>query len=398
MVNLKTDVPVILLGGQRNTLAVARNLGRNGVKVLVSGRPTCWGLYTTQCAGRFIIPREASPKDFWRKMLLTDADPALGGAIVFAMNDDALQFLIVHHKELRSRYILDDMDPDLYEALLDKVKTLELARVANMATPKNWITRETSDLHKVAESVQFPVIIKPVHTHRFAQIFGVKLFLAHDAETLLEKAMLAVDRNVPFMIVEMIPGPDTNLKGYYTYITKDGERLFEYTHSVIRRFPPGWGMGCCHHALILPEVVEAGRKFLSGIGFQGFANVEFKKDQSDGQLKVIEVNTRFTAPHELMVRSGMPLDLIVYRYLTGQQVPQYHQVNRNFGSWLPVFDFMAFRQLNKRGEMTFWFWVADVLSRRPVLNVFSWSDPRPILKVITLSLKKSLRRLGRRKT
>ena len=196
------------------------------------------------------------------------------------------------------------------------------------------------------------------------------------------------------MIVEMVPGPDTCLKGYYTYLTRSGEQLFEYTHSVIRRQPPGWGKGCAHHAMILPDVIDTGRKLLTGIGFTGFANVELKQDENDGVLKVIEINTRFTAPHQLMVRSGMPLDLIVYCHLTGQNVPRFTQKNGNFGSWLPLSDFLSFLELRRQGKMTLWGWLKDVSSRRQVLNVFSLSDPGPMLKVATVTLANVFGKLG----
>lgn len=392
MDGLRTDVPVLLLGGQRNTLAVARNLGKNGVRVSVSGRPTCWGLYSKYCAERHIIPDDVVAEESWRLLLLGESAPTAAGTIVFAMNDDALQFLTAHCSVLRTRYALGDFQPDLYRALLDKVETIKLARSAGVPTPEYWIADNMATVHETARLVVFPVLIKPFLTHEFARMFGAKLFIVHSEDELVSKAQSVLTRNIPFMIAEMIPGPDSNLKGYYTYITGSGERLFEYTHSVIRRQPPGWGSGCCHHAVVLPEVIEAGRKFLDGIGFRGFANVEFKVDDNDGKLKVIEVNTRFTAPHQLMVRSGMPLDLMVYCHLTGQSVPRCQQVDGNFGSWLPLVDFMAFLELRNRGELTLKNWLRDVFSRRPVLNVFSWSDPGPIYKIVTLTLKKRFQR------
>jgi predicted ATP-grasp superfamily ATP-dependent carboligase len=394
---INTDVPVVLLGGQRNTLAVARNLGRNGVRVIVSAKPGCSGLYTKYCAQRRVIPKGVSQEAFWRELLLGDGHRELHGAIVFAMNDGALEFVIANHAALKSRFILDDFDPEMYSALLDKVKTLELARSVNAPRPLHWNIASQEDLRNAAEQARFPVIINPVHTHKFARNFGAKLLIAEDAKDLSAKAGPVLAQRIPFMVVEMVPGPDTNLTGYYTYITKDGRRLYEYTHNVIRRYPTGWGLGCCHHAKVLPDTIAAGRKLLDGINFQGYANVELKKDQTDGQLKVIEVNTRFTAPHALMVRSGMPLDLFVYLYLTGQDVPCVEQKDRNYGSWLPVFDFLAFRELSKAGQMSLSDWLADVTSRRQVLNVFSWSDPQPICRVALHFLQAAARKLLPRK-
>ena len=156
MEDINTDVPVILLGGQRNTLAIARNLGRRGVNVLVSGRRTCWGLYSKFCSVRDVIPQDTAPQDHWHELLISNPDPRYAGAVVFALNDDALLFLIAHHDELRSRYILDDFQPDMYEALLDKARTLELAKSAGVGTPKHWPIQSEADLDEVVKAVRFP--------------------------------------------------------------------------------------------------------------------------------------------------------------------------------------------------------------------------------------------------
>ena len=56
---------------------------------------------------------------------------------------------------------------------------------------------------------------------------------------------------------------------------------------------------------------ELGLAFLRGAGVRGLANVEFKRDERDGRLKLIECNYRFTAPNEQFRRAGMDLALFV---------------------------------------------------------------------------------------
>ena len=380
-----------MLGGQQNSLAVARNLGACGIDVIISGKRTCWGLYTKYCKERLIIPDEMSSRDYWDILLLSDDNPDLHGAIVFPMNDEALEFLIDNADKLRSLYILDDFDPEIYRILLDKIATLELAQGVDVPTPRYWKVETRDDLAQIAKVVQFPAMIKPVHTHRFARMFGAKLFIVHDIETLHEKASRTLDQQVQFMIVEMAVGPDTNLTSFYTYITKDGDWLYEYTKNVVRRYPISWGIGCCHESKWHPATAALGSKFFSSIGFRGFANIEFKEDERDGLSKVIEVNTRFTASHELIVQSGMPLDIVIYCELTGQPVPEIQQADETIGSWLPLFDFKAYRQLARAGKLSLRDWIRDIRSRRQVLTVFRLNDPQPIIKYFATSLSKRFR-------
>lgn len=42
----------------------------------------------------------------------------------------------------------------------------------------------------------------------------------------------------------------------------------------------------------VPEIVEPGRRIVRGMGIEGFANVEFKRDERDGRYKLMEVSGR----------------------------------------------------------------------------------------------------------
>ena len=58
---LDTSAPVLILGGKENSLAVARNLGRHGIAIRVSGPANCWGMYSRYCRERFAIPAFTPP-------------------------------------------------------------------------------------------------------------------------------------------------------------------------------------------------------------------------------------------------------------------------------------------------------------------------------------------------
>ena len=90
------------------------------------------------------------------------------------------------------------------------------------------------------------------------------------------------------LLVEKVPGPDDLLCSYYTYLDADGEALFDFTKRIIRRFPVGMGNGCYHITDRNPEVREVALKLFRHVGLRGLANAEFKRDQRDGRLKLIE--------------------------------------------------------------------------------------------------------------
>ena len=129
------------------------------------------------------------------------------------------------------------------------------------------------------------------------------------------------------------------------------------------------GNGCYHVTDWNPEVRDLSLALFRQVGLRGLANVEFKRDERDGRLKLIECNARFTAANCLVARSGFDLAAFVYNRLVGRPQPPLETYARGMRLWDPVRDFQAFLELRRQGRLTFWTWVASVLHRQivPVL-------------------------------
>jgi len=386
---LDTTTPVMILGGKENSLSVTRNLGRLGVTVRVSGPANCWGMFSRFCAESFPVPQGGPPDSYWKRLLLGN-DRRLDGHIVLAMSDEAIEFLIENRDALATRYILDEADAQLQADFLDKERTLDIADRAGVAAPRRWTVRNDAELQALRGEIVFPVAVKPRQSHKFVRVFKKKLFIVEDSfEDLRDKAALVWKSGIEFMIVEMIPGPDDLLSSYYTYVTRDGRKLFRFTKSVIRRWPVNRGNACYHKTGWLPETAAAGEKFFDGAGLVGLGNIEFKHDRRDGRLKVIEVNARFTAAQELVRRAGMPIDVIVYSHLTGQVPPAAKQSPKELRLWYPFRDFLGFLELRRRGELNFTGWLKSIATTAHVFPLFSLTDPMPMwgaLQAVTLRL------------
>ena len=375
---LDTKTPVLILGGKENSLSVTRHLGRLGIAVRVSGTANCLGMYSRYCRESLPVRRGTLQIDHWKHLLL-GAGRRLDGHIVLAMSDEALEFLIANHSALQARYLLDVSDPQQHRDLLDKQKTLELASAAGIAAPRFWTPKTQTELAAIRGLIRFPVMVKPKSSHKFSRALGVKLFIIEDSfDELARKFQIARDLDLDVMVVEMIPGPDSLLSSYYSYIDGNGTKLFRYTKRIIRRWPVNRGNACYHANDWLPETAAAGEKLFDHIGLKGLGNVEFKRDTRDGLLKVIEVNTRITAAQELTVRSGIPIDLIIYLNLTGQPVPQYRDYRHDLRLWHPFRDFLCYLELRQRHELTFPQWLKSVATMSNILPLFSLTDPLPM--------------------
>ena len=167
---------MLLLGGKENTLSIARHLGRLGIAISVTGPGNCWGLHSRHVRQRFTVPRDALEADYWRDLLLL-SERNLDGHILWACSDSAIEFIADNHAALIARYMVDEPLPALRKALLDKCQTLELARQAQIGAPLYWRVGPDLDLRSIEGEIEFPVMVKPLASHRFAKVFGRKLFI-----------------------------------------------------------------------------------------------------------------------------------------------------------------------------------------------------------------------------
>jgi len=378
MTRIDSSTPVILLGGSASSVTVARNLGQLGVPIIASGPIGCRSMNSKYCKKALPVPAGKSLHDHWAELFLSGGNAELHGSILLAACDQSLEFMETHREELSARYILENAVSELRLAMLDKAATLVLAKQVGVPIPNYWAISTEQDVLDIRDKVTFPVMVKPLNSVAFMKEFGRKLFIIlDDFEEVIEKVALCRSRGQHVMVVEMIPGPDNLLTSYYTYRTPEGKSLYDYTKSVIRRWPVNRGHTCFHQSEWLPETAAMGRKLFEGIGWQGFGNIEFKRDLRDGQLKIIEVNGRFTAGHRLVTAAGAPIDVMIYCYLTGQPGPVFDSYSQSLRMWSPIHDFLAFRQMNRLGQLDFKAWVKSIFAQKLILPYFSWDDPGP---------------------
>ena len=77
-----------------------------------------------------------------------------------------------------------------------------------------------------------------------------------------------------------------------------------------------------------PVLKKYSEKLLSASGYNGLCEVEFKKDEADGQYKFLEVNTRTWKWHAIAEKAGTPFLENYYKYLNGAALKPMSSQNR----------------------------------------------------------------------
>ncbi len=369
--------PVIIMGGGTNAISVARSLGREGIRVYAVNGPGEYVRYSRYC--HLICPsKEGNFAEAWERYLLGGESEHLRGSVLLACSDTALEVLIKNRENLSKKFVLDIMNKEVQLCMLNKLCTYEAARSAGIPIPKFWRAGKLEQILMHEKDYVYPLILKPIYSHKFAGVFNCKYFLVNSFDELL-KAYLKVDQfGIEVMLVEKIPGPDDRYCSYYTYIDENGEALFDFTKRIIRRYPCNQGLACYHITDWNPKVRDLGLKYFTHVGLIGLGNVEFKRDDRDGELKLIECNARFTEANCLVAESGFDLALFVYNRLVGRIQPPLKEKKYKVGLrlWFPVQDFKSFKELRGRGELSLMGWMKSIMHPQ-LLPYFRWYDPIP---------------------
>jgi predicted ATP-grasp superfamily ATP-dependent carboligase len=125
-----------------------------------------------------------------------------------------------------------------------------------------------------------------------------------------------------------------------------------------------------------PDLVRAGMTFFKGISYRGTGSAEFKLDERDGLLKLIELNPRYWQQNSLAEICGMNFPFVDYLEATGQ-TPHRKEHFRSGKKWLNIYmDFKSFLGYWGIGQLKFASWVRSLEGTR-VLSDYANDDIVP---------------------
>jgi D-aspartate ligase len=387
----------ILLGGTGTTLAVTRALGEVGIPVVIlgDGRNDIVARRSRYCGhyehfGDAGARGPAAISSAWLTWLERRSSPS----VVLPCSDIGLELVGRHRQQIEAAgHRASEADDAVLLAMLDKQETYRLASAGGIRVPRTAQVASTSAAHEaVDDGIGLPCAVKPVRSDRVALALpgypSPKGMLIRDRHSLSAAVEPVVAIGEPMLVTEFVPGPDGNFCSYYSYIDEHGLSLFDFTKRKLRQYPPIFGGGTYHVTEWMPEVAESGRRFFAAVGLRGLGNVEFKRDERDGQLVLIECNARFTMATGQVRRAGIDLALVVYNRVVGAPMPPLGEFADGVRLWYPTLDFKAFRRYRADGVLTAPSWARSLLHRQH-FPVFDWRDPLPAATALRARLRRS---------
>ncbi len=307
-------VDAVVVGLCAHGLAVARALGRRGVKVTaLEARADLPGTRTRWARVR-LVPDINGPGLVAALEALLPRRGADALPVLFLTNDNMVRVVAEHWERLSGRCRLS-WAPSRREVarFLDKGVLEARCLEVGLSYPRTVLVTALADARAAAEALRPPLIVKPA---RPLSSFKARVCpSAPDAEAVARR----FPADLPLLFQEYVPGDDGCLRFGAVYLA-EGRVLARFEGRKLRSYPPGRGGTSAAEALPDDRVHRATLRFFEGLGLSGPASLEVKVDPV-GHLWVIEPTVGRTDYWvDCCVANGVNIPLTEYRHQIGAAV------------------------------------------------------------------------------
>jgi D-aspartate ligase len=374
---MENKYPAVVLGMFETGLGVGRCLGRNKIQVFGLDFKKDVGFYSRYIKAR-ICPNPLIDEQKFLDFLISFVDKFEYKPVLFVTSDNFLSIVSYNRKKLEKYFFINLPNQEIIETITDKYKQYQSAAKAGISFPDTYLLENLEKVNQIKNKIKYPVFLKAKEVTSWRKVIGdIKGFVINNSDELLEKYDYILKKGIQCILQEVIKGPDTAHFKFCAYVSQNGEFLLEFTLKKIRQNPIYFGVGAVVESVNYPELTEIGKKFFEGINYRGVGSAEFKLDEIDGKLKLIELNPRYWQQNALADKCGMNFALVDYLDITHQNP----QPNFNFKTgikWVNVYlDFGSFLNYRRIGKISFKEWVTSLKGKK-IYSIFTWDDLLPV--------------------
>ncbi len=357
---INTDHPAVVLDMYETGLGVGRSLGRKGIEVIGIDFRKDIGFYSRYIKA-LICPHPLNDIDSFLEFMICLSKKFKHKPVLFFTADEFVLAASRIRKELSSFFLFNIPPQDLIETIIDKRIQYKKAEEAGIPIPKTFSPQSIAELNEIHNQITYPVFVKACYSYMWKKFFGaIKGFVVKNEKELFDTFKMLTEKKLPLMIQEIVQGPDTNHFKFCCYISRNGEILLSFTLQKIRQQPIRFGIGATVQSIHYPELVKVGKKYFSTIGYRGVGSAEFKLDQRDGKLKLIELNPRYWQQNILADKCGMNFPFIDYLETTGQEPKPIGNFRKGI-KWINIYsDFDAFLNYRQERKITVNKWLSSL--------------------------------------
>ncbi len=317
--------PAVIAGAFQTGVLGVRSLKRRRVRVASFDPNPRQPGFRSVYGKALRCPDPDKESDAWARFMVDLAD-SMGERPALISSSDQFVTAAANHADLLQQHYRLSPAFRLHGLLADKQSQYDLAARHGMPMPRTEEVRSEAEIIKLARSVHYPCLLKPMHFRQWRKfpsghpLAYQKVAVAKDSNELIERYRQAATVNAHVMLQEIIQGPDTNKRVYLACYDGTGRRIGHAMFRELRCDPMGFGPATISHPVSDPETDRVCDEFLRRIGYTGICEIEMKWDDRDGQVKLIEANPRLSGGGDAAPYAGVDLCWLHYLDLIGQPV------------------------------------------------------------------------------
>jgi len=305
---------------ERAALAVIRSLGKKGIRVLAADAAGVnAGFLSRYCAHRVTYPSPIENKERFVESLLRLVK-SVDLELLIPVTDFTMIPILERKGEFEHHVKVAAPSYEVAMKAYDKFQTVNIARRCRIPHPKTFLIDDVKTLREIAGEINYPAVIKPRMKvfWKNGKAFSMKVTsinYAYDKEDLRIKYEKLVNRLrgiIPsdfFIIQEFVEGV-----GYGVEVLMNCSKVMAlFMHKRLHEYPVSGGASTLRVSVYDRRLLEYSVKLLREMGWQGVAMVEFRVDEENGALNLIEVNGRFWGSLPLAIAAGVDFPYLLYR-------------------------------------------------------------------------------------
>jgi predicted ATP-grasp superfamily ATP-dependent carboligase len=313
-------VGAVVVGGDYQGLGIVRSTGRLGAPVCVIDDERSIARFSRYTSHAVRVEDLRDGERSVESVLATGRRLGLDGWVLFPTRDEIVAAFSQHRDHLLATFRVPTPGWNTIRWAWDKRKTYDLAGRLGISIPQTWYAASGGDPDRI--DWQYPVVLKPAIKERFFYATRAKGWLAEDRAQLERRYAEAVELigRDEVIVQTLIPGGGQSQYAYCAFF-KGGSALASMVVRRRRQHPPELGRASTYVETIeLPELEELSVRFLRAIDYYGLVELEYKRDERDGEYKLLDVNARTWGYHSLDARAGVDFSAMLLRDQLGEPV------------------------------------------------------------------------------
>jgi predicted ATP-grasp superfamily ATP-dependent carboligase len=317
--------PVVVASVFQTGLNLMRDLIRRGVRAVGVDYESHNSGFRSVYGHSYLCPNPDTHPQEWLAFMQSLSRQMGIRPVIICAADIFVSALGAHADALEPYYVFSRASVAVQAALATKEQQYALAQQHGLPCPRTVYIESAEQLRDFAGLARFPCLLKPRHQREWEalpegnRLRGKKLVTGDSVEQLLEFYALAEPYRPQVMAQEIIAGPDSEKYCYLSVYASDGSLL---GCSVVREYrcnPILFGSASVVEPVVDHEIATLCDTFLRKVDYAGLCEIELKRDARDSQVKLIEVNPRFSVTGDCASYTGVEVGWLHYLDLIGKR-------------------------------------------------------------------------------